>query len=57
MKTIMITLALLFSALITGCGESTDRDLNTRAPEEQQAADDLYKGLETPVDRSRSKEY
>ncbi|SPU51040.1 hypothetical protein [Bordetella trematum] len=57
MKTIMITLALLFSALITGCGESTDRDLNTRTPEEQQAADDLYKGLETPVDRSRSKEY
>lgn len=57
MKTIMTTLALLFSALITGCGESTDRNLNTRAPEEQQASDDLYKGLETPVDRSRSKEY
>ncbi|QKQ47073.1 MULTISPECIES: hypothetical protein [Pseudomonadota] len=57
MKTITITLAMLFSALITGCGESTDRDLSTRTPEEQQAADDLYKGLETPVDRSRSKEY
>lgn len=57
MKTIMITLALLFSALMTGCGESTDRDLNTRTPEEQQATDDLYKGLETPVNRPRSKEY
>lgn len=57
MKKIMIALALFSSALVTGCGDSPDRDLNTRTPEEQRVADELYKGLETPVDRSKSKEY
>ncbi|MDN4121116.1 hypothetical protein ACFONF_10120 [Alcaligenes endophyticus] len=57
MEKIMIALALFSSALVTGCGDSTDRDLNTRTSEEQRAADELYKGLKAPVDRSRSKEY
>lgn len=57
MEKIMIALALFSSALVTGCGDSTDRDLNSRTSEEQRAADELYKGLEAPVDRSRSKEY
>ncbi|UPL19900.1 hypothetical protein [Alcaligenes faecalis] len=57
MKKIMIAFALFSSVLTAACGDSSDRDLNTRTPEEQRSADELYKGLETPVDRSKSKEY
>lgn len=57
MKKIMIAFALFSSVLTTACGDSPDRDLNIRTPEEQRSADELYKGLETPVDRSKSKEY
>jgi len=59
MKKIMCPFALgvLASVLIAGCGKSPDKDLNTRTPEQQQAADNLYKGMDQPTDRTKSKEY
>ncbi|MBK6961551.1 MAG: hypothetical protein IPH23_10405 [Gammaproteobacteria bacterium] len=59
MKKIMCPFALvvLASVLVAGCGKSPDNDLNTRTPEQQKAADNLYKGMDQPTDRTKSKEY
>jgi major membrane immunogen (membrane-anchored lipoprotein) len=59
MKRIMgpFAFAMLSSVLIAGCGKSPDNDLNTRTPEQQTAADNLYKDMDQPTDRTKSKEY
>jgi hypothetical protein len=53
MKTVLKGLfVLLFSAVVVGCKEEPKP-----APQPEEPKESIYKGLETPVDRSRSKEY
>lgn len=53
----LIALAFVaVSALLYGC-ENTDSDLNKRSPEQQKQFNEIYKGMDQPTDRSKSKAY
>ncbi|MBV7563681.1 hypothetical protein [Pseudomonas sp. sia0905] len=44
------------SVVLFGC-EKPDSDLDKRTPEQQKEFNELYKGMEHPTDRSKSKAY